>query len=225
MKTYDKALEFWNGFYAKYNESAEDGDDGQLGSTVLEQNFEKIAPNADVLDFGCGLGWASEYIARHGARSVTAVDQSINAINYCVEHANKLNLKINYVLSRNFLERSSGNQFDSIFSSNVLDVVPEAVSEQFLTDFCKVLKEKGSLLLMINPYLSTQLAEQVNMKQVGKTNAYTKDGILRAVNLTSQQWMQRLSKYFADVTYSEFVFPDEDVSRQRRLFLCRQPKK
>ena len=51
-----------------------------LESGTLCASFDKITKLDNVLDYGCGSGWADVYLIKNGSDRATAVDVSENGI-------------------------------------------------------------------------------------------------------------------------------------------------
>src|SRR5262245_1537807 len=79
-----------------------------------------FARGAAVLDAGCGTGYGSHYLAERGATSVTAVDASAKAIDFCRRTFARDNLDFR-VLDLEKLDGLPVRHYDLIFSSNVLE--------------------------------------------------------------------------------------------------------
>ena len=74
-----------------------------------------------ILDIGCGGGILCEPLARLGAE-VTGIDENEKAILVAKEHAQKMNLKINYICG-NFSDINFQKKFDVITCMEVLEHV------------------------------------------------------------------------------------------------------
>ena len=73
----------------------------------------------DVLDYGCGIGRHSIYLAKQGYE-VTAIDISNNAIQYLLEWSNKEKVNISTYIGDLYLKELSNKKYDLIVSINVL---------------------------------------------------------------------------------------------------------
>ena len=99
---------------------------------------------ANVLDVGCGGGILSESLARCGAL-VTAIDTSEELVKVANDHAEKMNLKINYKATdvATFSE-SRTNQFDVVVCMELIEHVDNVYS---LIKYCRNLLRKNGILL------------------------------------------------------------------------------
>jgi 2-polyprenyl-6-hydroxyphenyl methylase/3-demethylubiquinone-9 3-methyltransferase len=98
--------------------------------------------NIEVLDIGCGGGIASETMSRAGA-IVTGVDASNDAIAIAKQHANEMNLKINYINSS--IEELDTKQYDAIFANDIIEHVSNP--RAFIEEANKRLKPNGLLFI------------------------------------------------------------------------------
>lgn len=211
-------MKFWDEMFT--NMPIETIKDDLLGCEVLEKVFRQLATGAKtVLDYGCGSGWATFSLAYNGA-NVIAVDQSYNAIQYvnATSLANKLSNVKTLIGDETILNLVSDNYFDSAFSCNVLDVIPQDKAEEILSQLKRVVKNGGKIIITLNPYLTKEFAEEIKMNEFAP-NLYEKDGIMRAHNLSKDEWIELFSKFFTFEDFFLFQFESERKELFRRMFV------
>ena len=99
--------------------------------------------NISILDIGCGGGLLSEPMCRLGA-NVTAIDASEKNIGVAKLHANKNNLKINYICSSPE-KLKIDKKFDVILNMEIVEHVEDV--NFFLESSSKLLKKNGIMFV------------------------------------------------------------------------------
>lgn len=224
MKEYQAALTFWNDHFKE--EKPELLPDKPVGCTYLEGKLKEFLGAHKVLDFGCGSGWASLYLKQIGCKDVTGIDQAENAIKVAAETAklNGFTEGITFIHGDDtYLINFDGETYDGFFSSNTLDVIPTEVTAMILSQVKRICMPDARILIMLNPYLTKELNEKINMEQITQ-DSYTKNGILRCVNRTKEEWSTFFEQFFIIETYDEFECDDEPKGLGRRLFGLRNSK-
>ena len=129
-----------------------------------------------ILDIGCGGGLISENLTKLGAQ-VTGIDFVESNIDAAKVHANKNNLKINYLVKD--LERDKiQNKYDVIIIFEVLEHLNNW--ESFLLKIKKNLKKNGILIIstinrnLLSKFLSIDIAENLLKWVPAKTHDYYK---------------------------------------------------
>lgn len=218
MKEYQAALTFWNDYFK--NEKSEILQGISVGCTYLENKLKELVCVHKVLDFGCGTGWASLYLKQIGCKDVTGVDQAANAIDIATETAkiNGFTDGITFIKgNETFFDDVKSNIYDGFFSSNTFDVIPTEITNNILNQVNRICMPDAKILIMLNPYLTQELNEKIKMEQITQ-DSYTKNGILRCVNRTKEEWITLLEQYFIIETYDEFECEDEPKGFGRRMF-------
>ncbi len=95
-----------------------------------------------ILDVGCGGGILSESLAEHGAL-VTGLDVEVDAINCAQEHAQRLDLSVEYVCQP--IESFNANSFDAITCMEMLEHVQDPA--EVIKHCSRLLKAGGYLFL------------------------------------------------------------------------------
>ncbi len=106
----------------------------------------KVGADTRIIDFGCGPGWYTTGLARHGAK-VTGVDFSPRSIEYARATAVREQLEISYI-HRNYLDFSTEERFDLVLMIMCdLCALSPAQRALILAKFHTLLKPGGSVLL------------------------------------------------------------------------------
>jgi SAM-dependent methyltransferase len=224
MKEYQAALAFWNDFFK--DKKPEDLQGISLGCTCLEDKLKELTCVHKVLDFGCGTGWASLYLKQIGCEDVTGVDQAANAIDIAAETAkmNGFTDGMTFIKGdETFFDNIESNVYEGFFSSNTFDVIPTEVTTKIFTQVKRICRPNARIFIMLNPYLTPELNEKIKMEQISQ-DSYTKNGVLRCVNRTKEEWVTLFEHYFIVETYDEFEFEDEPKGLSRRIFGLRNNK-
>lgn len=197
----------------------------ELSKNPLYESFKYMGDHSEsVLDFGCGSGFGifTTYLHGHKIKYGLGIDTSKAAIDYCKETARLSNMESLSFLNENhlYLNNLEGKSFDGIICSNVLDVVPFETSSEMIKAMDRVLKDKGLLLIKLNFFLTDSMINKNEMKEVDK-DTYTLNGILRGVNLTTDEWIQRFRNY--EVLKIDSYQRLEKGPKDRIIFLKKLP--
>ena len=126
----------------------------------------QFVKNKKVLDIACGSGYGSQMIIENGAKHVTGVDISEEAILYCkneYQHKN-LEFKVGNV-AKIPLEDDS---VDVIISFETLEHVNEDVQREFLLEINRVLKRDGFLVISTPNSLVSPVGNEFHLKELNK---------------------------------------------------------
>src|SRR5262245_56295993 len=145
-----------------------------------------FAQGAAVLDAGCGTGYGSHYLAERGAKSVTAVDASAKAIDFCRRTFVRDNLDFR-VMDLEKLDGLPARHYDLIFSSNVLEHLDDAPA--FFRAAGRLLKPDGVLIAAVPPIINEHLRND-NLSNLYHLNIWS-----------PRQWHHVLAMYFGDIQY------------------------
>lgn len=119
-----------------------------FGSRLLIETME-LAPNAEVLDVGCGygpMGIASAAVAAEG--HVVMVDINERAVELARRNAERNGIRNVTILQSDLLERVQERQFDAVLTNPPIRAGKETVHRIF-TEAHDVLKPGGSLWVVI----------------------------------------------------------------------------
>lgn len=210
---------------AKDNDNHQ-GEEINLGSPVLEAALKKLAMAGNILDYGCGDGWASLYLAEAGAEYVTGIEPAISGVRAARKkaRANGMQDKTEFLIGMGeLLDDMAQESVDGLFVCNVFDVVPEHVCRRILIRLQRVLKSGAEGIVCINPYIEDIMNGErpvteitVNGEIVPKH--YAINGILRLVNRTTEEWLEFFSEYFECIYESSFQFDGEPEGYGHRMF-------
>jgi len=176
-----------------------------------------------VLDYGCGIGWASMTAAEGGTKHVKAVDLGENIIESIKFLSQVYGVSDNIeasVIKENWLEEVSDNSFDGIVCSNVLDVLPLETSRYIIKQFSRIAKKDATIVIGLNYYISPEVALKNNMPLENNKYLFMND-ILRLTSLSDQEWKDEFSSYFDVQSLDYFAWPGE-AKEARRLFILKK---
>ena len=227
-KVYNDLVKFWdNAFKISeeerneiLNETKEDDYKLFAPSEKLYKAVEGLSNLNNVLDYGCGLGWASIICAKSNS-FVTAVDVIDSGLELLKLYSKvfKIENKINILkIDSSWLSREADNKYDGIICSNVLDVLPSKMSEEIIKEFSRILKKDSSLIIGLNYYIDPVKAKEAKMN-INDDNELYIDGVLRLLDKSDDEWKQLFSKFFNVEKLEYFAWQGEDTERRRLFFL------
>lgn len=226
-KKYEDSIDFWN---QAQSSSADDykGEINQaedwkvIGSEgLLKLLTDKTKGWNNVLDYGCGNGWADVILERNGAEKITAVDVAEKAVESAKLYANAFcaGEKIEHLaVDVEWLSKQHEDLYDHAICCNVLDVVPMEVSENIAMNLARVCKSGAMVLITLNPFFTEELRNREGI--VYEEPYMYVNGILRVNNHTDEEWKTFLSKYFEVEGLDHFKW-DVEKEERRRFFRLR----
>ena len=225
ISDYKRLLDFWETTYANSQHQIE------LENLNNDNNWRELAPSEkfinalssfsnceNVLDYGCGDGWGSIIMAKAGCKNIISVDLSKSAIKNLKENTYKYGVNNSIqaeVVSSDWINSENASKYDGFFCSNVIDVVPEEIADNILNQAHRIVKKDSKIIISLNYYLNTKPTPNNNFKLKG--NYMYRDGILRMVSRSDQEWSDIFSKYFIVEKIDHFSWPGE-TRELRRLF-------
>lgn len=147
-----------------------------------------------VLDAGCGTGYGCAYLVNRGAKHVTGIDYSRDAIDFCTKQFSRSILKFwhwnfsNLEFKRMDIADISGlpeRSYDLILASNVLEHINNIAS--FLDAAAGLLKPQGSLIVGVPPIIDQARLES------DTTNPF------HLHHMAPDDWKSLLSSYFHNI--------------------------
>lgn len=223
-------IAFWDKFYTLSEEER-----GAILSGALE-SCEQLAPSEkllsaayelgsrkNVLDFGCGNGWAAIAAAKSGCPSVTAADAAQNAVEtarLCSEMLGVDDRVRPICVEDGWLKSVPDDKYDGFICCNVLDIVPPETAEEILYEAARIVTDEADVVIGVNKWLSPEAAAEkgIELTEEGKV---IMDGVLRLVSKTDEEWEELLSRFFTVEGMEYYAWPDE-AEEKRRLFRLRK---
>ncbi|MBO4666676.1 MAG: 50S ribosomal protein L11 methyltransferase [Bacilli bacterium] len=227
-KDYENLLAFWNQSL-KLNE---DEFNKTKGTIDPDKDWESLAPSTklidalkelkdatNVLDYGCGSGWASIVLAKLGAQKITATEVAPNAIqsaNAYIEAFGETSKIKTLLINEVWLKEQSKHQYDGFYCSNVIDVVPLSMAKDIIASSYEVTAPLAKVIFSTNYYIDPEKMKERGF-QVDGTKIYI-DGILRLNSLTDEEWTNIFKTYYKKVDIRYFAWPGEK-EEHRRIFI------
>ena len=227
---YLNLVEFWNnGFLLNEEDKKElakiNPDEDWKSLSPSENLFNAIASfkaKNNVLDYGCGSGWASIVMAKSGVKKITAVDVASNSKDMvdCYAKAFKVEQQIKtFAIDENWLKNQKEATWDGFYCSNVIDVVPLDMAEEIIKESARVTHKDALVIFSLNYYADLNAMEERGFETKDKS-VYI-NGVLRLTSLTDEEWTLLFKKYYQNVELSYFSWPGE-TKETRRVFIVRK---
>ena len=227
MDDYKKIVEFWNNSFR-----LSEDDKKEFDNIDSENDWKEIAPSKqidlsifkdcnNVLDYGCGTGWASIIMAKLGVEHITAVDVSENSIEFTNLYADKFNVNEHIsakTIDSKWLSKEDSNKYDGFFSSNVIDVIPLDMAKDIIKEASRIVKKDSIVIFSLNYYIDPNVMAKAY--EVKDSHIYI-DGVLRLNSLTDSEWKNIFSEYFEVVDTKYFRWAGEE-SDKRRYFILKK---
>ena len=227
---YVKLLNHWNEAFKLTEEEKE-----ELSKiSDAQEDLKELAPTLklyeaavslkdcdNVLDYGCGHGWASIITAASGCPSVTCADPVPNAIEMVKCYAKHFNVdqQVHPLhITDTWLEAVPEETYDGFFCSNVLDVIPSEMAEDILINTKRIVKKGSPVIVCLNFYMDLETMEKHGIVCEDDRKIYI-DGVLRLVNRTDEEWMDILGRYFRIDHLEHFAWPGEEKETRRLFYL------
>ena len=224
---YLNLVEFWN---KGFGISEEDKDEIKR-SINPDVDYKSLAPSqkqydaivsfkgcSNVLDYGCGSGWASIIMAKNGVSHIDAVDVAKNAKEMVDAYSEgfKVSDKINaFAIDKDWLARQERNKYDGLFCSNVIDVIPLDMAKEIVKEASRVVKPGSKVIFSLNYYIDPVLMKNRGAEVSGSLVFI--DGVLRLNSMTDEEWISIFKMYFKDLKIDYYAWPNE-AKETRRLF-------
>lgn len=219
-KANDELKEFWNNAYKKYTPHQING------KQFKSESFEKlindyIKEDDNVLDYGCGAGWALFEITqtvkiKHGL----GIDTSKIAIDYanaCKDLSNIENIE--YVFSDEKYLDDTSNKFDVMVSFNCFDVIPDFVIHSILSRIKKSLVNDGHVIIGINPEYPFEFLEKLGYSI--SDGFLMKDNIIRGNVKTRDEWIKLFTQYFELIEIRQLSLIEQELKYPRVVFVLK----
>ena len=115
---------------------------------ISEDFFDYLknnANNAEILDYGCGVGSFVEEVAKFGPKKIVGIDISEVSINKAVERTKELKTDVNFIVDNCEKTKFANNSFDIVYGSGILHHLQ---INKCLDEIHRVLKSNGSLVFI-----------------------------------------------------------------------------
>jgi 2-polyprenyl-3-methyl-5-hydroxy-6-metoxy-1,4-benzoquinol methylase len=164
-------------------------DPKRLGFTLARYKFvsKMLAGKANVLEVGCGDGWATAIVAQ-AVGSVTAIDSDEQLLANARERRIKNVVWLQHDITRGVCYRPDRLlcHFDAAYSLDVLEHVRPEMEPAFLGNICMAIGQHGTFICGMPSLESQPYASELS--RAGHVNCKTED-----------QLRQTLQKYFRNV--------------------------
>lgn len=194
-------------------------------SLKLYEDAKTFGPCKNVLDYGCGYGWASIIAAKAGAKCVDAVDLGeniIEAASFYVEHLGVGEVVSAKVIRPDWLSSVPSNTYDGIICSNVLDVVPLDTAKAIITELARVATYDAKITIGLNFHMTQEMAKERNLI-LDEGRYLFVNGVLRLNSMSDEEWKALLAQNFDIESLNYFAWPGEK-KETRRLFHLRKKR-
>jgi SAM-dependent methyltransferase len=156
----------------------------------------------DVLDYGCGSGYGTHFVAPH-CRHITGVDISADAVAYATERYHQPNLKYRQIARAEVAPLPFDDaSFDSVVSFQVIEHIADP--RAYLSEIHRVLKP-GGYFICATPDRSTRLLPGQKPWNVWHIREYDRAGLHR-----------ELHAFFPDLALSGMGGKPEVIQRELR---------
>lgn len=226
---YNNLINFWDNAFNRSSEQKE-----EFKKSIKEDTWLYLAPSEklfqaaksiscynNVLDYGCGSGWASIIISKNKVKHILSVDVSKNGIDLVNIYKDiyKLDNLDTLVINKDWLKTVPSNTFDALICSNVLDVLPFDITKDIIKEFHRILKKDSKVVIGLNFYITEEMKSTKKLDLVND-ELYV-DGILRLLNKSDDEWKKIFNKYFEIEKLEYFAWPNE-TKETRRLFYLKK---
>lgn len=218
MNDYEKLKEFWN-----YKQDQPEAiNEAWITAKKFNQIINDYLKDGDnVLDYGSGSGWGLTELTFKKKITGIGIDTASNSVEYANKVLELSNIKnIKFIQGDEYILDDYQNQFDFILSINTIDVVPDEICENILSQLKKVIKKGGYLFIGLNPDFT--IDELVNMLgMVQKDHYFCKNDVLRANKKAKKEWADIFSKYFEVIENFDFEITENDINYPRNGYLLK----
>ena len=216
---YKNLVNYWNKVFSLSKKEYIDYQD-LAPSPKLFDVLQLFKDKDNVLDYGCGDGWASIIMAKSGTKHIEACDVANNSIATVNERKKLYQVEdiINaFQIDENWIKNQKEGKFDGFFSSNVIDVIPLHMAEEIIKFSSKIIKKDALAIFSLNYFIEPEKMSERGYEVKGR-NIYI-DGVLRLSSLSDEQWKAIFEKYYDVIDIRYFAWPNEEKETRRIFFL------
>jgi len=149
-----------------------------MGKIEVDSIFKQIIDlkllpeqQRNCLDFGCGVGRLSRALLSHYDH-VTGIDVSESMIQQANEFNTEFEKKLNFIHNKeNKLSMIEDNSFDSVFTTIVLQHIPQAISVNYIKEFIRICRPKGIIIFQLpvasflNPGFLQRIRQKIKIRE------------------------------------------------------------
>lgn len=198
MQQKEKSISFWDNHFKAIVPFKMDKNDVTIDN-ALDEYLKKIGDQCEtVYDIGCGLGTCliGAYCLGDKIKQGVGIDASKHAILVANEIVKLSDFEhLTFIEGdESYLRTIETNSIDGIICSNFLDVVTKPISDVIIKEINRIIKPHGLFLLKLNFFLDEERIKKLNMEKVDE-NTYAMQGVIRAYNLSNEDWLKRLDQF------------------------------
>lgn len=196
---------------------------GLAPSEKLHNAAASLKNCENVLDYGCGDGWACITAAKAGCKKVTGVDVIANGIAFAKTVSEIFGVadRIDFMkVSENWINEEPDEKYDAVICSNVLDVLPAEVASGILENIARISSKNATVVIGLNFYRIAQSNPERGIEVKNGNEEYV-NGVLRLVARTDEEWAADFEKYFTVEKLDHFAWEGEE-KETRRLFILKK---
>ena len=228
---YNNLVSFWNKSFILNDETKEE----ILKMENVKDSWKDMSPSIklnealtlfngkdNILDYGCGQGWASIVMAKNGIKNIYDCDVAENSIKLLDFYKELYDVKDNinsFVIDSNWIKTEDDNKYNGLYCSNVIDVIPLDMAKDIIKEASRIVKEGSTVIFSLNYYIDPAVMQNKGC-EVENSQIYI-DGVLRLNSLKDEECKDIFSKYFKFIKLSYFSWPGEE-KETRRLFIMKK---
>ncbi len=103
------------------------------------------AKNAEILDYGCGIGSFVEEVAKYEPKKIVGIDISEISINKAIERTKELKINVDFTVDNCEKTKFANNSFDIVYGSGILHHLE---INKCLDEIHRILKSNGHLVFI-----------------------------------------------------------------------------
>jgi 2-polyprenyl-3-methyl-5-hydroxy-6-metoxy-1,4-benzoquinol methylase len=196
----------------------------RLASPKLFSAVSKLGDCNNMLDYGCGSGWASIVAAKSGCKRILAVDIGKDIIESADFHCRLFKVKERIEtlsVPTDWLKSVPDCSYDGIVCNNVLDVIPFETSIEIIEQLSRVAQHGAKIVIGMNFHMTKEMAKERKMELVDDKYLFV-NGVLRLMSLSDDEWISILEKYFKIENLTHFAWPGEKKETRRIFTLIKE---